>query len=123
MKADETESVFLLFYSNNLSIDWNSAKGIIFCSSYLSYYAALGWSCSIMGSSQLPSIAYAGRINGVRPVGRPRMRWNDNIRDDIIHLQPVGNILDWDDHAQNREVWRDLVRAARGHAVRSLLID
>ena len=42
-----------------------------------------------------------------RPLGRPRCRWEDNIK---IDLQEVGWVgMDWIDLAQNRERWRALV--------------
>ena len=47
---------------------------------------------------------------GKRPLGRPRRRWEDNIRMD---LQEIGiNAGNWDDSAQDRDYWRALVNAA-----------
>jgi hypothetical protein len=46
---------------------------------------------------------------GKRPLGRPRRRWNDNIRMD---LQEVGcGGMDWIGLAQDRDRWRALVNA------------
>ena len=42
---------------------------------------------------------------GKRPLGRPRRRWEDNIRMDLEE----GN---WVDSAQDRNYWRALVNAA-----------
>ena len=48
---------------------------------------------------------------GKRPLGRPRRRWEDNIRMD---LQEVGvGYEDWIGLAQNRDRWRALVSAVR----------
>ena len=45
-----------------------------------------------------------------RPSGRPRRRWEDNIR---IDLKEIGiNTRNWVDSAQNRNYWRALVNAA-----------
>ena len=45
-----------------------------------------------------------------RPLGRPRRRWEDNIRMD---LEEIGiNAGNWVDLAQDRNYWRDLVNAA-----------
>jgi len=44
-----------------------------------------------------------------RPLGRPRRRWEDNIK---MNLQEVGcGILDWICLAQDRDRWRALVNA------------
>ena len=46
---------------------------------------------------------------GNRPLGRPRRRWEDNIKMD---LQEVGcGGIDWIDLAQDRDRWRTLVTA------------
>ena len=44
---------------------------------------------------------------GKRPLGRPRRRWEDNIKTD---LQEVGRSCgDWMELAQDRDTWRALV--------------
>jgi hypothetical protein len=49
------------------------------------------------------------RPEGRRPLGRPRRRWEDNIKMD---LQEVGwGGMDWIDMAQDRDRWRALVSA------------
>jgi len=46
---------------------------------------------------------------GNRPLGRPRRRWEDNIKMD---LQKVGFWgMDWVELAQDRDRWRALVNA------------
>ena len=50
-----------------------------------------------------------GKPEGKRPLGRPRRRWEDNIRMD---LQEVGlGYEDWIVLAQDRDRWRALVSA------------
>ena len=47
---------------------------------------------------------------GKRPLGRPRRRWEDNIRMDLEEIGiNVGNCVD---SAQDRNYWRALVNAA-----------
>jgi hypothetical protein len=49
------------------------------------------------------------KLEGKRPLGRPRRRWADNIRMD---LQEVGcGHVDWIGLAQDRDGWRKLVNA------------
>ena len=47
-----------------------------------------------------------GKPEGKRPLGRPRRRWEDNIKMD---LQEVGEGGDWMELAQDRDRWRALV--------------
>ena len=50
-----------------------------------------------------------GKPQGKRPIGRPRLRWEDNIKMD---LQEVGcGGMDWIELAQDRDRWRALVIA------------
>ena len=50
-----------------------------------------------------------GKPTGLRPLGGPRRRWEDNIR---IDLEEIGiNVGSWDDSAQDRDYWRALVNA------------
>jgi hypothetical protein len=47
---------------------------------------------------------------GMRPLGMPRRRWEDNIR---MGLKETGiNTRNWVDTAQDRDYWRTLVNAA-----------
>ena len=51
-----------------------------------------------------------GKPKGKRPLGRPRRRWEDNIRMDFEEIGiSAGN---WVDSAQDRNYWRALVNAA-----------
>ena len=44
-----------------------------------------------------------GKPEGKRPLGRPRYRWEDNIKMD---LQEMGGGGDWMELAQDRDRWR-----------------
>ena len=51
-----------------------------------------------------------GKPKGKRPLGRPRRKWEGNIRMD---LEEIGiNAGNWVDSAQDRNYWRGLVNAA-----------
>ncbi|KAJ4437758.1 hypothetical protein ANN_13696 [Periplaneta americana] len=51
-----------------------------------------------------------GRPEGKRPLGRPRRRWEDNIKMDLREVGYDGR--DWINLAQDRDQWRAYVRAA-----------
>ena len=50
-----------------------------------------------------------GTPTGKKPLGRPRRRWEDNIRMD---LKETHNTRNWVDSAQDRDYWRALMNAA-----------
>jgi len=48
-----------------------------------------------------------GKPEGKRPLGRPRRRWEDNIR---MNFEEVGRGgMDWIELAHDRNRWRELV--------------
>ena len=49
-----------------------------------------------------------GKPTGKRPLGRPRRRWEDNIR--MVEMSI--NVGNWVDAARDRNYWRALVNAA-----------
>ena len=52
----------------------------------------------------------SGNPTGNRPIERPRLGWEDNIRMDLKEI--VINKRNWVDSAQDRDYWRVLVNAA-----------
>ncbi|KAJ4431801.1 hypothetical protein ANN_20406 [Periplaneta americana] len=65
---------------------------------------------ALMGESRNAYRVLVGRPEGKRPLGRPRRRWEDNIKMD---LREVGyDDRDWINLAQDRNRWRAYVRAA-----------
>jgi hypothetical protein len=50
-----------------------------------------------------------GKPEGRRPPGRPRRRWVDNIKMDLLEI--VWGCVDWIGLAQDRDKWRALVNA------------
>jgi hypothetical protein len=50
-----------------------------------------------------------GKAEGKRPVGRPRRRWIDNIKMDLLEIG-LG-VVDWIGLAQDRYRWRALMNA------------
>jgi hypothetical protein len=54
-----------------------------------------------------------GKPEGKRPLGRPRHRWEDNIKMDLLEVG-CGN-MDSIELAQDRDRWRALVNAVMNH--------
>jgi len=50
-----------------------------------------------------------GKPEGKRPLGRPRRRWEDNIKMDLQEVVFRG--MDWIETAQDRDRWRAIVNA------------
>jgi hypothetical protein len=59
-----------------------------------------------MGEGRGVHRVLVGKPEGKRPLGRPRLRWEENIKMD---LQEVGVGGDWMELAQDRDRWRTLV--------------
>jgi len=68
-----------------------------------------------MGKDRGVHRVLVGKPEGKRPLGRPRRRWEDNIKMD---LQEVGGgRADWMELAQDRDRWRALVGTVRDFRV------
>jgi hypothetical protein len=50
-----------------------------------------------------------GKLEGKKPIGRPRRRWEDNIKMDLQEVGYWG--MDWIELVQDRDRWRALVNA------------
>jgi hypothetical protein len=50
-----------------------------------------------------------GKAEGKRPLGRPRRRWIDNIKMDLLEIGL--SVVDWTGLAQDRYRWRALVNS------------
>ena len=74
-------------------------------------FSARRWAGHVarMGEERGAYRVLVGKPDGKRPLGRPRIRWVDNIRMDF---QEVGcGYVDWIGLAQDRDRWRTLVSA------------
>jgi hypothetical protein len=60
-----------------------------------------------MGKKCNTYMILVGKPEVKRTLGRPRRRWEDNIR---MYLREIGwGVMDWIDLAQDRDQWRALV--------------
>jgi hypothetical protein len=64
-----------------------------------------------MGEESSVHRVLEGKPEGKRPLGRPRRRWEDNIKMDL-HEVGVG-CGDWMELAQDRDRWRALVSTVK----------
>jgi hypothetical protein len=63
----------------------------------------LGGECNTYGNSRGVYRVLMEKTMGKRPLGRPKLRWNDNNKMD---LQEVGcECMDWIDLSQDRDRW------------------
>jgi hypothetical protein len=68
-----------------------------------------------MGESSGVYMFLVGKPEGKRPLGKPRIRWEDNIK---IGLQEVGcGGMDWMDLAWDWDRWRALVNVVMNFRV------
>ena len=49
---------------------------------------------------------------GTRPVGRPRLQWQEDVMEDLKKLKVKKN---WKETAKDRRTWRDLAEKAKTH--------
>jgi len=54
---------------------------------------------------------YKWKPHATRPKGRPRLRWDDDVRDD---LRKTG-VNNWKQKAQERKPWRGIIEQAKTH--------
>jgi len=64
-----------------------------------------------MGEDRVVQRVLLGKPEGKRPLGRPRRRWEDNIKMDLQEVE--GGRGEWMELAQDRDRWRALVGTVR----------
>jgi hypothetical protein len=69
----------------------------------------IGGSCSTNGEEENAYRLLVGKPKGKRPLGRPRRRWVDNIRMDLVEVG-WGDV-DWIGLSEDRNRWRALVNS------------
>jgi hypothetical protein len=67
----------------------------------------VGGTCSTHGGGERCLKGLVGRPKGKRPLGRPRRRWEDNIKMDLREIRIDG--ANWIRLAQDRVQWRAFV--------------
>ena len=67
----------------------------------------MGVACGAYGGGGGVHRFLVGKPEGKRPLGRPRRRWEDNIKMDFQEVG--GSCGDWMELAQDRDRWRALL--------------
>jgi hypothetical protein len=108
---------FSTFFFTNLIIDvvHVSIKIAKCCAGDKIEKIEMSGACSGYGEVRGVYRVLVGKPEGKRPLGRPRRRWEDNVRMD---LQEMGcGCEDWIGLAQDRDTWLALVSAVRNLGV------
>jgi hypothetical protein len=76
-----------------------------------SYTRRMRWAGHVarMGVKRKVNRLLVGKPEGKRPLGRPRRRWLDNIKIDLLEIGL--SVVDWISLAQDRYRWRALVNS------------
>jgi hypothetical protein len=105
-KRDEVMGEWRKLHNEELRGLYSSPSIIIIIKSRMMRWAG---HVARMGEKRNAYRLLVGKLEGKRPLGRPRRRWVDNIRMD---LGEVGwGDVDWTDLAQDRDRWRAIVNA------------
>jgi hypothetical protein len=70
----------------------------------------MGGACNTYGERRGAYRVLVGKLEGKRQLGRPKRRWEDNMKMDL--QEAVCGGMDWIDLVQDRDRWRELVNAA-----------
>jgi hypothetical protein len=75
----------------------------------------MGWACGAYGERRGVHRVLVGKPEGTRPLGRPRRRWEDNIKRDLQEVR--GGCGDWKERTEDRDRWRELVNTVMNFGV------
>ena len=75
----------------------------------------MGMACGAYGEDKGAHRVLVGKPEGKKTLGRPRRRWEDNIKMDLREV--AGGRGDWTELAQDRDGWRALVGTVRNFRV------
>jgi hypothetical protein len=72
---------------------------------------AMQWARHVARMGERRTRFWWGKPERKRPLGRPRLRWKDNIKRDFRKWDVGCGGMDWTDLAQERDRWRAVVKA------------
>ena len=62
-----------------------------------------------MTNNRVPKIVLNANLDGKRKIGRPKLRWYDDVQADIKRMGVKG----WWEKAKNRSEWRRIMKEAK----------
>jgi hypothetical protein len=107
-KRDEVKGEWRKLHSEELT-DMYSSPNIV----WVIKLRKMGWAGHVarMGERRGVYTVLVGKSEGKKPLGRPRRRWEDNIKMDLQEVGWGHGGMDWIDLVQDRDRWRALVNA------------
>ena len=64
-----------------------------------------------MRNARVAKTIYKWKPYGTRPKGRPRLRWEDNVRNDLRKM----GVKNWKQRAQERKKWIEITEQTKTH--------
>ena len=64
-----------------------------------------------MTNERVPKIIYKWKPYATRPKGRPRLRWEDDVRNDLGSM----GVKNWKQKVQERKQWKEITEQAKTH--------
>jgi len=64
-----------------------------------------------MPNERVAKTIYKWKPYATRPKGRPRLRWEDDVRNDLRKM----GVKDWKQRAQERKQWNEITEQAKTH--------
>jgi hypothetical protein len=64
-----------------------------------------------MPKERVAKTIYKWKPYATRPKGRPRLRWEDNARNDLRKME----VKNWKQRAQERKQWKEIIEQAKTH--------
>ena len=64
-----------------------------------------------MTNERVPKIIYKWKPYATRPKGRPRLRWEDDVRNDLGSM----GVKNWKQKVQERKQWKEIIEQAKTH--------
>jgi hypothetical protein len=72
-----------------------------------------------MEGNRIPKRVLYMNLGTARLRGRPRNRWQDEVREDGRIVGGEG----WQEKVRNREEWKELLRTARNHRILHMAVE
>ena len=76
-------------------------------------YKRLGWLGHVerMTNERVAKTIYKWKLYATRPKGRPRVRWEDDVRNDLRKM----GVTNWKQTTQERKKWKEITEQAKIH--------